>query len=395
MTKTKHILFVLDYFLPHLWWAENVFDHIIQWLLAKWYKISVLTSKHDKKLPDVEVNENLKIYRVWTNRFNLIRYALPTWIKILKNENIDLIYTTTYTAWLPAKILWVLFKKKIIITVHEVFGNLRFKYKKFFPALMSWLFEKVLISLNFDKYHAVSWYTYNVLRISYLKNDKKLHKIYNWVDHDFWSEKNINVKIVDQMKKMYNMDWKFVLMYMGHTWKSKGLDYLLQAIPKILKKDPDKWKNLVFVFNLLQARRDWEVRKTISSLKRKYKILKTNIILFDWTLLKKDLLHRVACADCVIVPSISDWFWLVAAEVSSLWKPLIVSWCSALPEVVWWTIRWIQPWDTDSIVEAFFDMKNYIQNWENNWTIHSLPKYKFFWSKSLMQIQNLIESLIN
>ncbi len=397
----KHILFVLDYYHPHLWGAENVFMHIIEGLLAKWFHISVLTCKHDPKLPDVEKLDNLTIYRTWTNRINLMRFALLEWYRLLKQNHFDLIYTTTYTSALPARILWFLFQKQTIITVHEIFGKLRYKYKPKLKWFVSFLFEKFLMSLNFSIYHTVSWYSYNSLRINYWISDQKLKMIYNGVDHDFRNPKNVDTRIVNQMKKMYGMDWKFVIMYMWHTWKSKWLDYFIDAIPKIIKKYPDT----VFILNLIQADRDIEVKTKLSKLKRKHKILKKQLIQFDGTLLKKDLLHRVACSDCVIVPSISDGFGLVAAEVSSFGKPLIVSWCSALPEVVSGVIRWIKPWSVWSILKAFEDIKFYLQEnndiwWKDNHktankNIKIYEKKNFSWSESIDKIENMINNLLN
>ncbi len=395
--QKKHILFVLDYYYPHLGWAENVFMHIIDWLLEKWFQISVLTCKHNPKLPDVEKIDSLTIYRTWTNRLNLMWFWLQEWIRLLKQQHFDLIYTTTYTAALPARILWFLFRKKVIITVHEVFGQLRYKYKSKLKWFVSFLFEKILMWLKFDIYHTVSWYSYNSLRITYGIPDSKLRMIYNWVDHDFWSEKNIDQRIVDQMKKMYGMEWKFVIMYMGHTGKSKWLDYFIDAIPTITKKHPDT----VIVLNLLQADRDIEIKTKLSKLKKKHKVLKKQLIQFDWTLLKKDLLHRVACADCVIVPSISDGFGLVAAEISSLWKPLIVSWCSALPEVVSGIIRWIKPWSVRSVIEWFDDMKSYLEEKEtkgSNKKQSEVKKYQkktFLRNESINKVENMINELLS
>ncbi|NCQ82196.1 glycosyltransferase family 4 protein [bacterium] len=50
-------------------------------------------------------------------------------------------------------------------------------------------------------------------------------------------------------------------------------------------------------------------------------------------MLRKDLIHKVASVDAVIMPSLSDGFGLVAAEVSSLDVPLIISHTASLPEV--------------------------------------------------------------
>ena len=59
------ILFLLDYYIPHRGWIENVFEHLINGLLDKWYKITLITSHFDNELEEYEKSWNLTIYRVW------------------------------------------------------------------------------------------------------------------------------------------------------------------------------------------------------------------------------------------------------------------------------------------------------------------------------------------
>jgi glycosyltransferase involved in cell wall biosynthesis len=49
------------------------------------------------------------------------------------------------------------------------------------------------------------------------------------------------------------------MLYYGHSGKSKGLDYLVEAIPEILKQNPDG----VIIFNLIAAKRDSEMKRRI------------------------------------------------------------------------------------------------------------------------------------
>jgi hypothetical protein len=49
------------------------------------------------------------------------------------------------------------------------------------------------------------------------------------------------------------------MLYYGHSGKSKGLDYLVVAIPEIVKQNPDG----MLIFNLIAAKRDKEMKHRI------------------------------------------------------------------------------------------------------------------------------------
>ena len=121
----KSVFFVLDYYIPHRWWVENVFENIIKKLEKKWYKIFVLTSQFDKSLPTYEQIWNVQIFRIWKNRKSFILRSVKIGKKILKKNEIDIIHASTYWWAIPAAILWKKFNKKIILTVHEILLRVR------------------------------------------------------------------------------------------------------------------------------------------------------------------------------------------------------------------------------------------------------------------------------
>lgn len=358
----KKILCFFDYFYPHLGWAENVFDNITSRLARDWYEITVITSRHETKVSKTEKSQNITIFRVGTNRKNMIWPSIKLAYKLCKKEKFDAIYTSTRMSSISAKIVSIIFHIPAIIIVHEVFGKIWFDYKWLRKGLLWFFLEKIIIWLHFDIYHTVSHYTYNSLRLMFGISDNKLAMIYNGVEHDFRDYKNIDTTKSKQMLKMYNLQDKFVVMYLGHTGYSKGIDYLIDAIPSVVQANPD----IVFVMNLLKSDRYDHIKHKIKDLN-----LSSNIIEFDWTIAKKELLHRISMSDCVIVPSITDGFGLVAGEIWSLGKPLVVSWTSALPEVCAGLVRFITPRSSSSIVEWIQDIQTLLTNL---YTKHNIKK---------------------
>ena len=89
------ILFLLDYYSPHKWWIENVFEHLINWLLEKWYKITLITSRFQDDLKEYEKVWNLTIYRVWKwRKWFFFKWFVKACKVLRKNKNIKIIHIT-------------------------------------------------------------------------------------------------------------------------------------------------------------------------------------------------------------------------------------------------------------------------------------------------------------
>lgn len=125
-----HILFILDYFTPHRGGSETVFQNIISRLHEKKYPITILTSRYDPKLPAYEDQDGIHIYRTATSRLGFIFSAPFVARHIFQREkNISLIHSSTYGGAIPASVIGFISRKKVVLTVHEVFAKLRYLYK--------------------------------------------------------------------------------------------------------------------------------------------------------------------------------------------------------------------------------------------------------------------------
>jgi len=378
---SKHILFVLDYFLPHKWWVETVFDNITKRLELNGHKITILTTKYSIKLANYEKNWNIEIYRVWSSRINFMWHGFWKWVKILKkNRHIDVIHSSTYGWAIPASLLAKIFKKKVILTVHEIFGKLWNVYKWPVKWFFYLFFEKIIFSLQFNVYHCVSRYTMNSLRIAYNIPDIKMKVIWNGVDTVFWDKKNIDDEDILNRKKKYWFKNRFVLLYSWHSGKSKGLEFLIKAIPELVKQNDD----ILVVFNLIHAKRDSATRHLILTLedivKRRTNSKKQYIKILNW-FNKEDLRILVGSCDLAVAPSLSEWFGSVHTETVALGKPLITTFIWPLPEVLWWEVEFIPPQNPEAIVNA-------VQKFRENW-FKVIAKKNFDRDKTINEIQKL------
>ena len=370
------ILFLLDYYPPHKWWIENVFEHLINWLLEKWYKITLITSRFQDELKAYEKVWNMTIYRIWKWR----KWFFFKWFfkacKILKrNKNLKIIHSSSYTSAIPASILAKFFHRKSIVTIHEIFGKLRKELKPRYSRRIFELFERLMIKFPHDIYHCVSLYTLNSLRIKWWIDDEKLHLIYNWVDNDFWDIEKVKKSEINQRKEKYWWNNKFIITYYGHAWKTKWIDLLIEAIPQILKENHDS----KLLFNIIPSKRSEYIIQQINTISKKLKS-ENQIQIFRW-FSKEDLRIFVACADIIIAPSLAEWFWSVHSEACAMWKNLITSNLAAIPEVVSWNVVLMSPPSSKWICDAIQKIRN--------WKAKKIPEKKFSWDEMISKIESL------
>ncbi len=349
----KHILFVLDYYLPHRGWSETVFEAIISRLLAKWYAITVLTSHFDRQLPTHEVKENFHIYRIGKSRISFMFWALFKGIKILKKyKDISLIHTSTYGGAIPASLLGKFFHKRTILTVHEIFWKLRTRYKWRWNGRLYKLFERIIFWFPYDAYHCVSYYTMNSLRMVYGISDKKIKMIYNGVDTLFRNPTEVSPFDIKAWRNEYGRNNRFVITYYGHAGKSKWLDYLVRALPELVTVDPQ----LLFVFNLIDSKRTKYIKEKI----RKHHLW-SSVQIFDG-LEKNNLRILIASSDVIIAPSLSEWFGSVHTEAVAMGKPLITTYIASIPEVIRGNVKFIAPASRREIIQAILERDQRLGN---------------------------------
>ena len=378
---SKTILYLLDYYLPHAWGVETVFEQIISRSVEKGYQVIVLTSLYDPKLKKLEKQDNLRIMRTGRWRKSFIRSGFWTGRELLKREKIDFIHTSTYWGAIPASLLGMLFKKKVLITVHEIFGQLWKQYKPWRSARIYQVFEWLIFQLPYSIYHCVSLYTLNSLRIAYWIADEKLRLVYNGVDHNFWDRSKVSTDGKNTIREKYQLWTYFSLLYFWHTGISKGIDTLLEAVPELLAQSED----LQLIFNFIPAQRDTEIKTRLFSLLEKIPPEAAKRVKMYNGLSKSELRALVSQVDGVIAPSLSEGFWSVHTETLALGTPLITTAISSLPEVTGGKTIMMRPWDKASLLSAVQKLKK--SEYE------SLPEKFFDWEKQYAEIELLYQNM--
>lgn len=376
------LLYILDYYLPHKWGVETVFEQIINRSLKEWYKVIVLTSWYDKNLKKQETNDKLKIIRTWWSRKSFIWHWFFEGRKILKNNpDIIGIHTSTYWGAIPASLLWNFYHKKVLLTVHEIFWKLWNRYKSWYSAWIYRLFEWFIFQLPFDFYHCVSSYTLNSLRVYYWIPDKKLFLAHNWVDYDFWDKKKVTKEESKTIRERFWLDGKWNLLYFWHTGISKGIDLLINSVPELLNQE----KELQIIFNFIPANRDSYIKGSLQNILHKLPVKERwRVKIWNW-LSKEELRALVANVDWVIAPSLSEGFWSVHTETLAIWTPLITTYVASLPEVVWWDVIFFAPENKEDLCKAVHKLRT--------WDYKKLEEKHFSWDEQYAKLLEWYKAL--
>lgn len=337
------ILFVCEYYSPHIGGVEVVFQQLAQGLVRKGHDCYVVTCRlHDTA--EYEEVGGVEIHRVKVpkkgDRYWFTLLSIPKIFALARA--VDLIHTTTFTGAPPAWLVSKLLRKKCVITVHEVWGSLwkSLPGRGWFSALLHQFLERAIISLPFDRYICVSNHTRNCLRSAGIKDEKSL-VIYNGVDYELLNPSKVARQVRREKLRLGN---NFICMYYGRPGASKGLDYLILAVPMILERVPDSR------FLLILANDPRDRYKNITKMVRDLNI-KDKTILLD-PVPRAELPDYIAASDCVVVPSLSEGFGFTAAEACAMGKPVVASNVASLPEVVSGRYVLVEPGNPEAIAEG-------------------------------------------
>lgn len=329
-----HILFVLDYFPPYIWWIETLFDDVTDFWVKKWHTIYIITSRHDKKLPRIEKRKWVTIYRIGNNRFSIIFQALRFWLKNKSLlQSIDHIHTSTFSAAIPSWILSKLYKKNCTITIHEIYDRLRYHLKGN-KARWYIAFEKLLLRLPWTHIVTVSNYTKSMIQDIYHLPDAALSVIYNQIDSNFWNIHEVKFDTITTLKKQYNLTNKKIGLFIGRLGHEKWLPYLIESLNDIIQIHPN------FVIVIISPKTPQlyalNIQNQIKSTKDQItnNNLNQHIIWIDPVKDDESLRLWMSTSDIGIIPSMSEWFCYTAVQMQSMGLPLIVSKVGALPEVL-------------------------------------------------------------
>lgn len=371
-----NILYIVDGYYPSVWWGEILFQYLAEAMVKKWHKVSVLTLRSPKAQEHHTSHNGVSIYRVQSQRMFFALFGLRKAIQLAGDA--DVIHTATYASALLARFTAKILHKKIVITIHEVYHKLWFRFLWFFKGFLPYWWENIICSLPFDHYIGPSLYTVNSIRILYGKRDKDMSLIYHGIDYENWNKNRFTEQEIQNLRYDLWLQENYVWLYFGRAGVGKWFVDLINSISLIAKEIPN-----FTCFMILSFTPEWPREKVEDLIQRLW--IQPHIVLHD-SVSYKELPKYILMSDLAIVPSHAEWFWFAAAEVSALWHPLVTTQIASLPEVVSGKIVFCKPWSQESIANSIVSMYQ--------WKCSVLSEKKFEWTECIEKHLDLYRKVL-
>jgi glycosyltransferase involved in cell wall biosynthesis len=355
------VLFVLEYFPPHVGGVETLFGHLTGSLARAGYRVSVVTAW----LPGTERRERwhgVEVCRVRVpgrgRRYWFSLLAIPAALRAAWGA--DLIHTTTYSAALPAWLGAFFARKPAVLTVHEVFGPQWHLLPGVGRAagLLHRLLEWGVLHLPFAAYLCDSDFTRRRLARFTRVPAKRTAVVYPAVDYGFWGPQKHRPRPFRE--ELGLAPDTFLYLYFGRPGVSKGLEYLLAAAARVREALPRS--RLVLLLGRDPAGAYRRLHRQVVRLG-----LQNHVVLLD-PVPREDLPGYLLASDCVVVPSVSEGFGYSAVEAAALGCRVVATSGHAVQEVLGGGALLVPPRDPPALATALLAVARH------EWSPASAPR---------------------
>ena len=308
------ILMVLSYYFPYISRLSEYCRRISEELAKKGNRVTVVTSQHDKKLPEKEKVNGVEVVRCPYFLKVSKGLVMPSFIFTAANEAKKHDVVNIHLPMLEAGLLQQLIGKKAVITYHcdlrlgNTMGDKMVEKLYYISAAAAVKKAKKIITYTED--YAM---TSRLLR-HYIGKCSYINPI---VDKEHF--KHV-AGAAAKFKKLNGLENKRVVGFAGRFVYEKGLSYLLKAIPAILRRIPDA----AFVFAGEYA--NVAGRSIISELEGLINAHRENIILLGNVPYEKLPEFYSAC-NVLVLPSIDplEAFGIVQVEAMLCGTPVVAT----------------------------------------------------------------------
>mgnify|MGYP001608529635 FL=1 len=261
------------------------------------------------------IKEGIKVIRMNVKHKHDPRHYFQL-CKIIKNENINLLHAHI---WNPASCRYAFSaasscKIPIITTEHDPF-KLSFLKNLFKKSNLKKVKTIITVSKNNQK----------ILQKLYPEHKKKIKVIHNGIDTVWWQSQLLRFTDEDRKKIKEQLflarENTLIIISIAELHERKGLRYLIEAIPKIVKKFPNI--KLVIVG-------EGPDRQNLEKLIEKLDIENHTILIGR----QKEIPKLLKSSDIFVLPSRREAFGFVLLEAMITELPVIGSKVGGIPEII-------------------------------------------------------------
>jgi glycosyltransferase involved in cell wall biosynthesis len=270
-----------------------------------------LAKKHDVSIVDISeerVQEGIKFYNVKTrfkNRFLKEFFFGRNAVKSVKKIKPDITHVHTLFTGLA----FAMSHEKYIYTSHNPSWTV--KDAGFFNGILKHI--ELFVMKRAFKVTVVS----DAMRRGLVKFGVSPDVITNFADSEKFYPHG------DKWKKKRNI--KKMVLFVGKLTKAKGVEYLIKAIPNVLKE-----ANVTFVFVGPSSFEMGGLDKKWLEKARKFK----GSVIFTGAVNEKELIDIYSAADLLVLPTLREGMPMVVLEALASGVPVVATRVSGIPEVV-------------------------------------------------------------
>ncbi|MBI4894344.1 MAG: glycosyltransferase family 4 protein [Candidatus Aenigmarchaeota archaeon] len=328
MPKTRNklrVLYVLDFFYPHVGGVPTVFKNLCQEVAKLGHDVTVVTSK-ERDSKDFEVWNGIKIHRFGRTREQFLMGASAHLMS--SRDRYDIVHTCTYSAMIPSFLFSSTTRTPSVISVYEVWSLKEWVEFASHKGPFYFLEERTLFSLPFDKYIIAAEHTRKDLKEIIGVPDSKMEKIMPGIDSSIFSPRAKRDR--KAFRKNYGIgDDEVVGCFVGKATVFKGIEYMLDGLEAALKKSKNSFR---FIFLLSRSHESGYknfIKRVHSS-----EVLTNGIILAEPSVEHSFASKLIGASDFLVMPSLTEGFGLAAAESISIGTPVVVTRGTCLEEIV-------------------------------------------------------------
>jgi glycosyltransferase involved in cell wall biosynthesis len=204
--------------------------------------------------------------------------------------------------------------------------------------------------------------------------------IYSGINPLFYEK--IIMKHCGELREICNINPNnFLYVYFGRPGATKGIKYLLDAVPTIRKHIPNS--HLV----LILANEPSDQYRQISNMIEDPNI-RPYVHLVPSVPTTEKLISFLLDANCVVIPSLTEGFGFTTAESCALGIPVVASNTGSIPEVVSGHYILVDPASSESIANGV------IRVWHSQYDDWVEPK-KFLWELAVAEHENIYRELLS